>query len=121
MWYNNSSLPMLTNCTIYFILGTQTVAIHDTKSMQTPTIRCTNCAILLTKNGKKKRCAPCMSFRDTLRSQLSRLKQMETHPERLINPHSHIAYKHLDREELSSRKVHELQVSSCTKGEAVNC
>lgn len=110
-------LPMLTNCIIYFILGTQTVATHDTKSMQTPTIWCTNCAILLTKNGKKKWCTPCMSFRDTLRSQLSRLKHMETHPDRLINPYSHTAYKHLDREELSSRlrKVHQLQLSSAQK------
>ena len=82
-----------------------------------PTIWCTNCAILLTKNGKKKWCTPCMSFRDTLRSQLSRLKHMETHPDRLINPYSHTAYKHLDREELSSRlrKVHQLQLSSAQK------
>ena len=49
-----------------------------------------------------------------LQAQFSRLKQIETHTDRLINPHSHTAYKHLDRYELSSRlrKVCELQVSS---------
>ena len=42
---------------------------------------------------------------------------MEIHTDRLINPHSHTAYKHLDRYELSSRlrKVCELQVSSAQK------
>ena len=102
---------------LLIFIGTQTVAIHDTKSMQSPTIRRTNCTVLLPKNGKTKRCIPCMSFRDSLRSQLSRLKQMEAQPDRLTNPHSHTPYKYLDREELSSRlrKVHELQVSSAQK------
>ena len=87
---------------LHNFVGTQTVAIHDTKSIQSPTIRCTNCTVLLSKNGKTKRCIPCMSFRDSLRSQLSRLKQMEAQPDRLTNPHSHTPYKCLDREELSS-------------------
>jgi len=68
-----------------------------------PIIRRTNHTILLTKNKKKKWCASCMLFRDTLRSQLSRLKQMEVQTDRLTTPHSHTAYKYLDREELSSR------------------
>ena len=71
----------------------------------------------LPKIKRKSGALHSMSFRDTLRSQLSCLKQMETQTDRLTTLHSHTANKYSDKEELSSRlsKMHEHQV---TKGEA---
>ena len=96
---------------LHIFVGTQTVAIHDTNLCKVPPFGVPTVQFCYPKMERQSgafHACQCMSFCDSLRSQLSHLKQLEAQPDRLTNPHSHTPYKYLDREELSSRlrKVH---------------
>ncbi len=58
---------------IYFDLGSKQVAYYDSVLCSFPTIRCTNCCLLVPQSVK--RCERCRDYRKKLNSMLSRLRR----------------------------------------------
>ena len=91
-------------CTEHFLcmLGTREVAKEECDLLRTPTIRHTDCAVLLLPTTTLKRCHFCETHRHTLRSLTYQIRRQGTDK---TAPDSHVNYRHLSTPE----KVHRLQ------------
>ncbi len=80
------------------------MARQDDPTLGTPTIRHSNCTILIPSGRPSDRCKPCQTFRASLRSNLSKLNRSgDSSAEHRTDPHSHTPYRCLTKDELTSR------------------
>ena len=95
------------------MIGAKTVAYCDSQLLAFPTIRHTDCTILVPKGGTTDRCAKCCSYRNSLRALLSHEKRKHTSAER-THPSSHTPYRSLSTSEKITRlhRLHTLQRST---------
>ena len=95
------------------MIGTKTIAYCDSQLLAFPTIRHTDCTILVPKGGTTDRCAKCCSYRNSLRALLSHEKRKHTSAER-THPSSHTPYRSLSTSEKITRlhRLHTLQRST---------
>ena len=90
-----------TSSYIYTCTGTRIVAYHDTRSFSEPTIRHSDCEMILSSKGVD-RCQKCTDYRSTLHALASR-ECRRTKPDRT----SHTNYRYLSTPEKLDR-LHEL-------------
>ena len=97
----------------FFLTGERVIAYCDKKLLPFPTLRHSECEVLLSAVIEGERCIKCSDYRSSLRSMLSREKKKQPFECR-THPSSHVSYKTLSSPEKLERmrQLHLLQRST---------
>ena len=87
-----------------FLTGKLVVAYEDRKTLEFPTIRHTECELLLCDSNSGNRCSACVKYRKTLRSLCSRhRKKSKLDLSRMTSVNSHVNYRYMRTPEKEQR------------------